>query len=258
MRFRSIGCAVVLLACGLPIDSRAASLTVEVINSQFTTSLSTSVDTFTKNKTLSSSEPISDTLVADPLPGIDTSNVRATATADLFDVSAFTTAHRSDGGDAHSFASALSVVGFAVGSDSVATLGITFNNDAIPFSQGFVSLNDVTTDTLLQGYSWTGLVPSPPVPDFGPAGTITFDPQCSCANVAFDQLFQTNHLYQLEMYTEANANRDTRSASIDVSGVVPTPEPATLLLFGPGVAAAVLHRRRRRRSLPGGGEPRHP
>jgi len=252
-----------LFACGLPVDGQALPITVDVINASLTTSVFTRVVGFdgvphTKDRTLTSTTgPLSYTLVSDPLPvdplGRRTPTAEATASAALFNIAAFTAAFSDPDADASAVASTHSIVDFAVAADSLAALSIDFvaDNFGLIFAQEFVSLADLTTNTLLKGYSYRGLEPPGGVPDFGPAGQVPWvlgGTHAGVATVAFDQLFQAGHRYRLEMYAQTDSNQDSARMTVGVSGLQPTPEPATLLLFGPGIAVAALHRWRGRRA----------
>ena len=132
---------------------------------------------------------------------------------------------------------------------------------ALPYSEGFVSLVNVTLDEPLWFHHW-GYQGDP---DIQGAGADRAEPYLAYdmkERIRFSYMdgkygwgdygqvsqatnLSEDHEYRLVMYSECNANGDTERVFLDVSGLEIIPEPATLSLLTLGSLALMMVRRRR-------------
>lgn len=116
------------------------------------------------------------------------------------------------------------------------------------YSDGYVSLFDVTLNQTLWSYGWA----------YGSPSTVPWtnnyegDPSHSHAMVTVETDFSASDTYQLTMNTDTDSNGDTQNVQIQLSGIqAAIPEPSTFALIGLGTATWLVLRRRRpdRRTL---------
>ena len=239
-------------ACLFPIAGPAHAQSVELLpDTHYSTDLSTQLSTMVpvpphgfetvttpKAQTNTSSAPLDSALNG------GSAQVFAKAKADTFSVSTSTSALidiAANETNAFAKATAETVLSFRALQDVTAPLTFDFvGHDQAAFSDGFVSLVDVTAGSSLFSYAWT----------YPFAGTVPWD-CCYHATISLSQWLQSSHLYQLTLHASTNANIDSQSVSISLSGLqalmapVPEPELATLMLVGIGVVVAMARRRRR-------------
>jgi hypothetical protein len=190
-------------------------------------------------ETATSATPISNTIASPNNP-----KRFATASADLFNVSTATSAFpNTTFTETSGFAKAIaeSTFTFRTLADGVAPLTFNFDGSGQAiFSQGFVSLFDRTLNQSLFNYSWERVSGAGNIPWF-PTGsrdaTLNLSPE----------LF-SSHTYALSMNTGTDANADSQSMAIRMSGFqpiaapVPEPETWTMMLLGLGGVGFVARR----------------
>ena len=253
--------AVWLLALTGPLaavsNADAQSIGISVLNTQYSTDLEAQateeilapppsyevISTTTKKaaQTNTSKTPLShaiDVSVGQPY-------AKATASADMFSVSVSTASFY--GPYPFAKANARSVLQFSSLMDQSGPLTLSFaGNGVIPmYSDGFVSLDDVTTDQPVFNYSWKGYV-----------GSVPWDLYAlHKASIAVALSLQASHSYALTLNTSTYANHDFEAVSIQVSGLAPVvtsvPEPhiGGMLLAGLGLLGYKGARRRHRKDV---------
>jgi hypothetical protein len=243
MRLRTAAALVSVLLC--PVTAMAGPIGIEVFNAQYTADFSTKIRSVIFQlegpDIFSTATAIKTSTVAQPLAEHFQSSTRVdgTAIADMFSVFAETEAFFDlalNETSAFADATARTVLTFSPTESGLATLGldiVTRNQNY--FTDGLVSLLDMTTNQRLLDYQWA----------FGGIGNVPFT-CCSDANITFDQAFLSAHQYVLTMQTHTNANTDSQWSSIRVSGLTPVsvPEPSSLVLLTTGLIGFLAKRRR--------------
>ena len=235
---RCVACFSSLLFVG---SIYAQPLNVVVSGAQYTTYVEASGYPYTTypsiSRTTTSSSPISDEidLPYDKFPPNTTGNINhAITVASLFEVSAQT-------GWGMANASATSQLWFSPLVDQTQTVGIIIHNNTFgPWTEGSISLLDLTSNSELWNYGWS----------FGfnqRSGNVPWDPgsEYTVANFNLDTDFLASHQYELTMETGSQAGDDMESAQIQLTGLQVVPEPSTTLLLAACGAALVISRRRR-------------
>lgn len=233
-----------LAAAGLfSVISHASAVPISLINTEYATDLlinlidNSGASQVTQSGT--SPAPLSRELLG---PG---SRIYAKAAASTFSVGTATSAVPDSWGNGLSYvyarATARTVLNFSPLQDAIAPLALEFAGSSLSFySEGLVSLYDLTADQSMFSYSWTCC-------SF--QGTVPWEPRSgpfirNGASIALDQQFLASHDYALTMLTTTHANFDSQSVSIDVSGLeVPEPATLTMVLLALGVAGVVSRRR---------------
>lgn len=243
--------ALLALVCALvPQLGFADAFSIQVLSTQYTTTITTinherNVDTtpytyttVTVTNTRTSADPLTDTVT---YQGVQIGE----AFTDLFSVRTHTTTAGTDltYTDGAVIAEATSLLTFQPLADGTAPIGLAFaGRIEAMYSSGAASLTDLTADTLLWSYYWDpffhGTVPW--VQNVNDATLPRFT-----ATLSPETMFQADHQYSLSLFASSIANGDAQLITIDASGLEPTPEPASLLLIGVGLAGAGLRRLRR-------------
>lgn len=151
----------------------------------------------------------------------------AIATANPFFVAASTKAYPNGDSDemsAHAKAVAETKLTFQPSRDATTSLAFHFVGEGLfDWSEGFVSLQDLTSPSSLVSYSWTMADNAVILPVFR-GNALEFQPQ-----------LLASHTYQLTMHTSTEASQDSQAVSISMSGftsAVPDATSYALLLTG--------------------------
>ncbi len=248
--------ALVLAAAGLfpvsPIAS-AQGVAIELLDEQHAIDLEvtegrvvrrgriTEMETTTTNREATSPTPFDITLRG------RSPDIYARGDSDLFSIRAETEAADQNRFRQFASASPSTTLRFSTPADQLAPLTIDFvGNGQAYYSDGLVSLYDVTADTFVFNYSWNCCN------FFG--GTVpwvehTGGPDRYTATVTPEPLLLASHVYELTMDTTTYAQDDGQSIEIGLSGlyVSPAPEaPAYAMMFiGLGLMGAWARRGRR-------------
>jgi len=223
-------CTVVVLTLGTS-NAPAAPLSIEILNAQYSTYVRTLcpsngwlTPTF---RTAISPSPVSDDLVVTGTPG---GGGESRASAGLFSVESYSAVFNQSG-----TAAATNQIAFSPLSDQTQTLSLLFSSDfRYYFGEGSVELFDLTANTELWDYGWSGYsgtVPwTPPEGGYGPSSA-ELDPVTP---------FLSSHTYLLTMIVGINSASDTDEAMIQLQGLEAVPEPriGCLLVLGLGGLAA--------------------
>jgi hypothetical protein len=138
-------------------------------------------------------------------------------------------------------ASATSQLLFSPLSDQTQTVGININFEAgLPYTDGSISLLDLTSNSELWNYSWNG--------PFSAPVNFSWDPSfgIGLANINVDTDFLASHQYELTMMTGSNAGDDSENVQILLTGLVAVPEPSTALFLAMCGASFIISRHQRR------------
>lgn len=228
------GSLVMLLAP----DSAATPITIDVLNSKYTTTLRvvTTLDyeseTVTTERTIFSVDPISDSMLV-------IGDLGAVASADFSGVSTYTSSGfmLEDQSTVVQYATAVAetVIEFSSFTDGLAPIRIdlTAGGSTPDYSSGDVSLFDLTLNQPVWDYGWTQpyFFPFPWVPTGG--GDVLYT-----ALLQPETVLTASHLYRLRMFTTTNANWDSQRITMELSGIQRVPEPSSLLFLGLGLALA--------------------
>jgi hypothetical protein len=239
---RIMAWASALLTVTLTSRSYSDPLPINIFDAQYTTSVSTSSwiiggGETTDSRTLFSLVPISD-LMYHSVSG----QLEAEANVGLFDISAFTAADGlHDPLRSGSVASAQSEIWFSPLTSQTTTVNLQFSGwSQWYYSEGSVSLLDVTSGDEVWNYGWNSYV----------SGTVPWEPTggnpSMTASLTLDTDFIAADTYELNMYTHTDSTPpDSEQILIQLFGLEPIPEPSTSILFGLGsFALAMVHRRR--------------
>lgn len=229
--------AALLLLSGITVLANDSfALPVEMVNTQYTTFVSSKIwsesgDIFETTRTHSSSTPINDSIHGEVVYGSRTFTGDAGADAGLFEVSAYGSTKM-----LAQQASARSELTFSPVFNGSQNIAIDFVGDyEWYFSDGLVSLFDLTLNQEIWNYSWS-LMGQGTVPWLSAGG----DPNATAA-LSLDTFLADDHTYNLTMSTGIYSNGDAELINMRLSGLetVPVPEPATILLFGIGMIGLV-------------------
>jgi hypothetical protein len=177
------------------------------------------------------------------MPGAE---IGARASADLFGVYTDTSSVPW-GPVSSSAAAATSILEFSPVSTGLASISIDFVQSGIAvWSEGLVSLQNLTTNQQMWNYAWTfQFGGGPSLPTF--LQSIGYDYGLP-ATLNLQTTFNTSDRYLLTMHTRTSANFDGQTSRIQLNGLQAVPEPATMtLLTLAGAGMAIAGRRRRRR-----------
>lgn len=243
-RNRTLGrlAALVLAAAGLfsvsPVAG-ARSVEISVLDAEHSSRLNVRQGTVVAGeqvvtvttRTSSSPRPVDDELQV-------SSRLFAKGHADVFSISAQTSATDSSVPIQSAGAHAETTLRFSTFADGLAPLSFAFTGDGQAYySSGLVSLVDVTTDESMFMYSWdSSSFFDPSMIPWVSHGT---GPHRFTASIAAEPLLLASHVYELTMGASTNAQDDAQRVTIDLSGlqVAPVPEPSTyaMLLMGFGL-----------------------
>lgn len=212
----------------LCLVSHASAIPVNIIDSEYTTSLykkANANDQDDDNYSIESMTRVSSSPLHDEMYFND--SLVAAAQADSFSISAYTRI----GGhpDNVSIASSKTELAFSPIASSVTMFQIDFYGYAEwYYSNGFVSLSDVSTGQELWNYYWTDSYVSGNVPwvdDFS-------GPYRAWANIDVETILNQGANYLLTIYTQTCSNpADSELIRIDVSGVESIDVPESSLLI---------------------------
>lgn len=201
----------------------------------------------TATQTATSDAPLAKELVAHEL-------TFAKAQASPYSVSTQTSAFGSDlPGGGNASARAQTVLSFKALQHTEAALTIDIEGSGFSFfSDGFVSLYDVTTSAYVFSYAWNflSIPPAPP-----PPGSLPLPwESVGNATLALNQRLDASHVYDLTLHASTTGSGDSQFVSVRLSGLdrlmAPVPEPslAALMFAGLGVVGGIAALRRKRQT----------
>jgi len=203
-----------------------------------------------ESRSVDSPTPISDSLYH-PITG----DLEAHAVAGSFEVSAFTAAAGGNITPYYSqstFASATTEITFSPAGDWTGPIDFNFfGAEQWFFSEGYVSMRDVTADVTLWDYGWGQFWPLP-------GSTVSWVEQPEPysdgwrvkASLSLDTDLNSAHTYELTMHTSTGSNPpDVEYIVIGISDFQIVPEPSLFALAGLGVTACLTLRRRQDRTV---------
>lgn len=232
-----------------PNHSLALPLDVTVLESTYSTSVSTTYDEFVdgsvvRNSTSrenTSSVPLSDSLARK-------GHIEAVALANPFQVSAHTSSLRLEDNTfgVRSTATATSQLTFLPVSSGLTNIGLNFTGDfEWFFSSGSVSLSNTRLGQELWKYAWSSPISGSNVPWVDTTQT----PRAT-ATLTVPTFLSSTDRYELSTFLTTTSNPpDRQFVTIDVSGIHKVPEPSTIFLLGCSLAILVAWRRKRRPAL---------
>lgn len=232
----------VVLVLGTQV-SEASPFTVELLSTQYRTHVSTTITSggIDTSRTTLDDTPLSDSMAAElPLGPVFSAKADAWASADMFDLAVET-----QGRIGQADAEAGSTLTFSSAANAVGSLDISlFGSGQYVYSQGAISLFDVTAGLMSWTYSWS-------VPNLSGNVPWTIDPFLSLGAASFTAATEllAGHTYTLTTSVGVHANSDAQRITMQVAGLDPTrvPEPGVLSLFGCGAISVVMLAVRRRR-----------
>jgi len=239
----------VLLALALAAPAAADSIGITVIQRNYSVDLSASI--FLNGSPLAQAahtttgpNPVSDSIaIVSPLSPLTIAN--AAGTADLFATHLNVQAEVANlvAGNPTSTATVAEQIRFTTSSSASANIGFAVTGVDL-YTRGSLQLSDLTTSAVLWNY-WWDIIPGDPVSGSNLPGfsllvsSYTWD---TTAN------FLANHLYELDMSSYGNANKDSAFVNETVSGLKPVPEPSTIALLILGGSGLVYRHRARGRN----------
>jgi len=223
----------------------SASLPIDILNKQFTTIVSLASyypDLVSGVLSNDVRETISPVPTSSSLYNYRSGGGLVAEThAGLTDISAYTSITY-DGYVKYSSATTKSEIWFTPLSSETATINMAFLGEHFWFySQGSLSLTDVTSGEQIWNYGWAG--PGP--------GTVPWQVSegIATASITIDTDFNAADTYYLSMSTQTAAQGDSEFIQVQVFGLEPIPEPSTAALGALAIAlAATLSSLRKHRN----------
>jgi hypothetical protein len=219
------------------------SVTTQTLINDWTSGVKVST---TETRTISSPDPVSDSMMYTSTFGVGYTDVGATADADVFSTATSTTAWWLSGNvevwSAEAWAtSTLEFTPVEDGTGSL-TIDLSAGGSAPWWSEASVMLVDSTANLVLWTYGWDWVYPSSvnsycSVFCLSPSG-----PTVPTVTYNVDTLFAASHVYALSVFTHSQANRDTQIISASVTGLHIVPEPWTVVLLALGIGWISLRR----------------
>jgi len=215
------------LAFALACPSIVAAMPVSVLDTEYTTEIYTDLDFIeeTLHRTTTSADPVSDfTHTSGDPPTLPFYFADAAASAELFDVSVETSSR-------HATANSISKASITFSPWVTGSALLQVNVDLVfsYYTEGSLRLIDTTLGEDVWNWGW--------------AYRATSTNAMSATRNA--SLFD-GHVYVLDMFARSNARDDQEFVRMLLTGLEPTsvPEPETVLLLLPALAALLLRRRR--------------
>ena len=226
--FFIISCAALALTFMGAESASATPLAIQILNGQYTTSISTWISSngvpLSPSRTLTSQSPLSDELT---VTGLSYGGADSRAQSGNFSVEAYAAVF---GGTGSSLAT--NQISFSPLEDQTLTLSLLFSSQfRYYFCSGSIDLYDLTANAEVWNYGWNGFngtVPWSVAPGgYGPSSA-ELDPVTT---------FLSSHTYELTMITGAGSASDTDEAMIQLQGLEVVPEPGfgSLLIICLGV-----------------------
>jgi hypothetical protein len=239
--------AMLMVLCG---PASAAPIGINIVTAAYTLRLTSSTTdnttdpssplTETKAQVVSSLVPTSDSLLVTAPSG---SMALAEGYADLFSTTVHTESGSRFGDHAGAQAEVDALVEFTPIADGTGSIGIDMlARFQSQFSEGFVSLVDLSLGAGLWRYSWDQFQATDTLPWVLANGTFS-------SSFIVDSSLIASHKYRLEMFTATNSNNDEQLVTLGISGVKAVPEPSILALLFTAAVPAILRRRFMRRSV---------
>lgn len=237
------------LALGVGVATITASpLEVNLLGSKYSTYVFVATDVDWSagvSRTNLSFHPYSDSIYStfhDPQTPANVGILGADANADLFGVSVRTYCQHNKVffPEKNSTAIAKSEISFAPLTSGLATL--SFDRHVAQewfYSEGSVSLFDVTANQTLWDYSWT-------FSQFIPGADRSFNEDGSEDwTCLLETNFDATHTYALSMREQSWADSDNQQIALQLSGLTVVPEPSAFALTGLAAIGLLSSRRRR-------------
>jgi len=167
-------------------------------------------------RTTESLAPISDSMLTPPV-GDPLYYNQAEASAGLFEVQVYTYG-LSIFTWAHAWAASSNYFRFAPLADQTQTVSIDFSGWNSYFCSGSVALFDITSQTELWRYGWSGMADLLSIP--------WDDSSFSHALLSLETEFLVSHQYELTMSTDSSGATDSEGMLISLTGLQVIPEPS--------------------------------
>jgi hypothetical protein len=217
--------AALALALAFPLS--AAAMPVSVLHTEYTTDIYTDIDFIeeTFQRTTVSADPASDSThtSGDP-PNLPLYFADAAASAGLFDLTVATNSR-------HATANAISEASITFSPWLTGSALLQVNVDLVfsYYTQGSLRLLDTTLGEEVWNWGWAYRATS-----------------SQAMSATRDASLLEGHVYVLDMFTRSNARDDQEFVRMLLTGLEPSsvPEPETILLMLPALAALLFRRRR--------------
>jgi hypothetical protein len=214
------------LALLLAYPSIAAAMPVNVLDTEYTTDLYTDLDFIdeTLQRTTVSADSVSDSTHTSNPPNLPIYFADAAASAGLFDLTVATSSR-------HATANSIAKesITFSPWVTGSALLQVDVDLVFSYYTEGSLRLLDTTLGADVWNWGWAYRATS-----------------TSAMSAAYSAALLEGHVYTLDLFTRSNARDDQEFVRMLLTGLEPAsvPEPETVLLLLPGMAALLLRRRR--------------